>query len=150
MKRLLVLAAALAAAAAIVTAATATGQGTSAGSTTIRVSAKSTSFNQVGQGIGSVITLTDDLFQNGKKVGTDVVACVVTGPGNVQQCYATDTLPKGEISSMGPSDPAQTRFTVGITGGTGAYRDARGTIDINIIDQTNSTYVYHVDGVVSG
>ena len=151
MKRLLALAAALAVAVAVVAATTASGNANQAGSTTIRVNAKTTSFNQVGQGVGSIITFTDDLFQNGKKIGTDVVACIVTGPGDVQECYATDTLPKGQISSMGPSDPVtQPRFPVAITGGTGAYRDAWGTSDVNLIDQENSTYVYHVDGVLGG
>ena len=39
----------------------------------------------------------------------------------------------------------ETSATVGITGGTGAYRDARGTIEIRLLSQTKSTYTYHID-----
>jgi hypothetical protein len=115
-------------------------------SNTLTVSARSTSFNTAGSGLGAVTTFTDDLYAHGRKVGRDQVTCIATGPGSFLECYATDLLPKGQVESVGPFDPVhQTHAIVGISGGTGAYRDARGTIEINVLSQTKSTYVYHFD-----
>lgn len=147
MKRLLVLTAATGAVA-LAIAVVASGH-TTARSTasTVTVSAQSTSFNTAGSGLGAVTTFTDDLYAHGKKVGRDQVTCVATGPGSFLECYATDLLPKGQVESVGPFDPVhQTELTVGITGGTGAYRDARGAIDIKVLSQTKSTYTYHFSG----
>ena len=118
----------------------------SASAATVVVMARSTSFNTAGTGLGAVTTFTDDLFAHGRKVGRDQVMCVATGPGKFLECLGTDLLPKGEVESIGVFDPAhQSRLTVGIVGGTGAYRDARGTIDIAVLSQTKSTYTYHFD-----
>ncbi len=115
-------------------------------SSTLTVTAQSTSFNTAGSGLGAVTTFTDDLYARAKKIGRDQVTCIATGPGSFLECYATDLLPRGQVESVGPFDPVhQTRVTVGISGGTGAYRDARGTIDIRVLSQTKSTYTYHFD-----
>ena len=119
---------------------------TASGGSTVVVSAQSTSFNTAGSGLGAVTTFTDDLYSHGTKVGRDQVVCTATGPGSILECLGTDLLPKGEVVSSGPFDPAhQTHLEVGILGGTGAYRDARGVIDIKLISQTKSTYTYHFD-----
>lgn len=71
---------------------------------------------------------------------------MATGPGAFLECYASDLLPKAQIQSVAAADPArQSHFTVAIVGGTGAYRDARGTIAIAELSQTVSTYIYHID-----
>lgn len=115
-------------------------------STTPTVTARATSFNTAGSGLGAVTTFTDNLYIHGKKVGRDQVVCIATGPGSFLECTGTDLLPKGQVESVGAFDPAhQTHLTVGITGGTGAYRDARGTIDIRLLSQTKSVYTYHFD-----
>jgi hypothetical protein len=147
MRRLAGLAAILAAAVAVVAATTASGHSRRAAqSTTVQITAHQTSFNTAGNGLGAVTTFTDDLFRQGTKVGSDRVACVTTGPGGVLECYASDLLPAGQIQSIGTFDPAtQTHFTVSIVGGTADYRDARGTIEIVLLNQTESTYIYSID-----
>jgi hypothetical protein len=146
MKRLAVLTAAVSAAV-MATAVAANGRPSPvSASNTLTVTARSTSFNTAGSGLGAVTTFTDDLYARGKKIGRDQVTCIATGPGSFLECYATDLLPKGQVESTGPFDPVhQTHVTVGISGGTGAYRAARGTIDINVLSQTRSSYVYHFD-----
>lgn len=144
MKRLLTLAAAVGAATMAITVAASGHTAASSSPSTVTVSARSTSFNTAGSGLGAVTTFTDDLYAHGKKVGRDQVTCIATGPGSFLECYATDLLPKGQVESVGPFDPVhQTHATVGISGGTGAYRNARGTIDIKVLSQTTSTYTYH-------
>jgi allene oxide cyclase-like protein len=131
----------------LITAVTASGRTrASASAATVVVTARSTSFNTAGSGLDAVTTFTDDLFAHGRKVGRDQVMCVATGPGSFLECLGTDLLPKGQVESIGVFDPVrQSRLTVGIVGGTGAYRDARGTIDVVVLSQTKSTYVYHFD-----
>jgi hypothetical protein len=119
---------------------------TAAISSTLVVTAQATSFNTAGNGLGAVTTFTDNLYSHGHKVGRDQVMCVATGPGSYLECLGTDLLANGQVESIGSFDPVhQTRVDVGIAGGTGAYSDARGTIDVKVLSQTKSTYTYHFD-----
>ena len=113
---------------------------------TLSVSAHVTSFHTVGKGPGAVTTFTDNLYVHGHKVGRDQVACIATGPGTFLECQGTDLLPKGQVESAGVFDPVhETHLTVGIEGGTGAYRDARGTIYVRLLSKTKSTYTYRFE-----
>jgi hypothetical protein len=120
--------------------------GTASGRTTVVVTAHQSSFHATGTGPGSIITFTDDLVAHGKKIGRDQVGCLATGPGSSIECYATAFLPKGNIESMTAFDPVhQRKVTIGIVGGTRAYRDAGGVIDVTVITPTKMTYAYHID-----
>jgi hypothetical protein len=124
----------------LVVAASGSGGG-SGGITTIRVVQKRTSLKSSG----SVLTVTNDLDQHGKKVGRDQIACVATGPGTFFECYASSLLPKGQIDGQGAIDPIHsTHFTVAIVGGTGAYRNARGTIDNVDVSKTETDNIFHI------
>jgi hypothetical protein len=82
---------------------------------------------QTSLNLGSTTTLTDDYFQGAKQVGSDQVACVMTGPGSLALCTATHMLPKGEIISAGSVTIPPTvnqAFTTAIVGGTGPYSTA--------------------------
>jgi hypothetical protein len=144
MKRLLATGVAVTLTAALVFA-LATAAGGSAGEATgpeqgsdgaaLRVEAQQTSLHVTG----NTITLTEDFFADGKKVGSDQIACFLTGPSPLALCQAAAILPLGEITSQGsvaipPS--VGSSFTTAITGGTGAYRNVRGTI---VATQTTST-----------
>jgi hypothetical protein len=142
MKRRLVLLAATSVAAALLLVVSASGSGTTrARGTTIRVVQKRTSFHPSG----NLLTLTDNLFQHGKKIGRDQIACVHTGPGTFFECYASSLLPKGQIEGQAAVDPIHShRFTVAITGGTGAYRTARGTIENVDVSKTETDNIFHI------
>ena len=120
----------------------ASGSGASPSSgTALRVVQKQTSLHVTG----NVITITDDLFSHGRKVGRDQIACVATGPGTFYECYASSLLPNGQIEGQAAIDPITThRFTVAIVGGTGAYRTARGTIDNVDVSKTETDNIFHI------
>jgi hypothetical protein len=142
MKRRLVLTAAAAAVTALLVAVSASGSGSNPGSnTTIRVVQKRTSIHAMG----NVITITDDLFSHGTKIGRDQIACVTTGPGTFYECYASSLLPQGQIEGQAAIDPIHShRFTVAIVGGTGAYATARGTTDNVDVSSTETDNIFHI------
>jgi hypothetical protein len=101
---------------------------------------------------GNTITLTEDVFAHGKKVGVGQIVCVLTGPGPLALCQSAATLPRGEITSQGSVSvpPAiGSSFTTAITGGTGTYRNARGTIVTKPTSPTNSTTTIRVIGAAN-
>jgi hypothetical protein len=83
----------------------------------------------------------ENVFRGDRQVGTDGGECVVVRlqPNPVPagqeptsatvNCVATIQLPKGQVTVQGLvtfSEQSGDRFTIAITGGTGAYRTAHG------------------------
>ena len=144
MRRLLVPATLAAVAALLVSAvgASANGNGKRERTTTIRVIAReeagqfvdlpptATRPEEISQ--GDMFVFTSRLFMRGERVGRLHVVCTLTvarGPRSIAQCVATARLPGGQITVQGVSSEAR-RFTVPITGGSGRYRAARGTLEV--------------------
>ena len=94
-----------------------------------------------GPSIGDRFIFSGNLVRNGKRVGVGAGDCVTVlfRPGLdpqgepealTDQCVATLSLPKGQITAQGLVDrtgPVPIRLA--ITGGTGAYRTARGELE---------------------
>jgi hypothetical protein len=90
--------------------------------------------------VGDGFAFSDDLWHHGEKIGDDGGSCVVVrieGTSGLHHCVATWRLPEGQITAQGlvPFDIAQGEtadapFTVAVTGGTGAFRTARGELDV--------------------
>jgi hypothetical protein len=80
------------------------------------------------QGDEYVIGGTDT--ENGKPAGRTSLVCTITRPGakGLSQCVGTLILPRGTISASGVSYLATNSDTYAVTGGTGAYVGARGTL----------------------
>ncbi|MFD3535404.1 hypothetical protein [Streptomyces sp. NPDC058664] len=90
--------------------------------------------------VGDSFAFADDLFRTkgGEKVGRDGVTCTVARAGNPSdlQCVGTFVLtggPGGQIAgqtllSVNPSDQSPAAFDIAVTGGTGDFKDVRGTI----------------------
>jgi hypothetical protein len=80
-----------------------------------------------GDSSGDILTFANDVFDasDATKVGTDQGYCIrITAPGSYE-CNWTTFLEGGQITVEGPFfDTADS--VVAITGGTGAYRNARG------------------------
>jgi hypothetical protein len=79
--------------------------------------------------VGDLDAYTADFFADGKKVGLDGGTCVLVRLPAWFHCVATNTLPEGDLTVQFLHDYGETgsgRFA--ITGGTRAYRGARGVV----------------------
>jgi hypothetical protein len=96
-----------------------------------------------GPSLGDYFVFSDNVLQNGKKVGTDGGTCTIVNLSTKlvrAQCLVTVSLPNGDLTVQGiaifpianvPSKPN----TLAITGGTRAYRTAQG--DATVTDLPN-------------
>jgi hypothetical protein len=120
---------------------------------TIRLVAKQTQATMLvlaapGHGpAGNQILATDDIYRQGRKAGHDASICQVVADlgqdGARFQCVATVSLPEGQLTAQGLPTLTETGtqpFTLAITGGTGAYRTARGQVQITPVSQTEQHY----------
>jgi allene oxide cyclase len=100
-----------------------------------------------GDSVGDILTFGNDVFDatNATKAGTDQGYCVRVVAGTSYECTWTTFLPGGQIVVAGPFYDAKDS-TLAITGGTGRYRDARGTMELHArADGTEYAFVLHVD-----
>ena len=100
-----------------------------------------------GDSVGDVLTFANDVFDptNAHKVGTDQGYCLRVVAGTSYECTWTTFLPGGQIVVAGPFYDAKDS-TLAITGGTGRYRDARGTMELHArAGGTEYAFVFHVD-----
>jgi allene oxide cyclase len=100
-----------------------------------------------GDSVGDVLTFANDVFDaaNAQKVGTDQGYCLRVVAGTSYECTWTTFLPGGQIVVAGPFYDAKDS-TLAITGGTGRYRDARGTMELRArAGGTEFAFVFHVD-----
>ncbi len=98
---------------------------------------------------GNVLTFGNDVFDssNKKKVGTDQGYCIRIEVGKSWECNWTTFLPGGQITVEGPFlDTGDS--TVTITGGTGAYRNVRGAMELKYRNPagTEFDFVFHLIG----
>ena len=91
--------------------------------------------------IGDVLGFANPVYDadNQSQIGTDNGMCVRTDPGAAFECVWTVSLDGGQITVEGPfldSDDS----TLAITGGTGDYEEAGGTMDLHARDAKGSEY----------
>jgi allene oxide cyclase len=117
---------------------------------TIRVVERATTDTSVdlgatGDSIGDLLAFGNELFDRGNqnKVGTDQGSCVRTVPGKAYECTWTNSLAKGQITVQGPFLDAGDSV-LAITGGTGAYRKPRGTMDLHARSATEFDFTFHL------
>jgi hypothetical protein len=94
-----------------------------------------------GSSQGDQMVFADDVFRDGKKVGTVGGACTatqVTSSAIQYHCQASIRLPNGQLSGQLLAWTSQQTLTYAITGGTGAYRDAGGYA--RVPNTQNATY----------
>lgn len=102
-----------------------------------------------GDDAGNVLTFANPVYDNkdAKQVGTDQGYCVRIVVGQTWECNWTTFLPNGQITVEGPfSDTGNT--VLAITGGTGKYRNARGSMELNYHNPagTEFDFTFHVIG----
>jgi hypothetical protein len=98
-----------------------------------------------GFSVGDRVAFSDNLFREGKRVGTDGGDCAVVrlaGNAATFHCVITLELPKGQITSQGlftfREPPTGQSFPFAITGGTGSYRTAQGEIVVSDLEDTDN------------
>jgi allene oxide cyclase len=99
-----------------------------------------------GDSAGDVLTFANDVFDaaDAHKVGTDQGYCVRVVKGASYECNWTTFLAGGQIVVEGPFYDAK-GSTLAITGGTGRYRTARGTMDLHSRAKgTKFAFVFHI------
>jgi hypothetical protein len=89
-----------------------------------------------GPSVGDLVIARDDvLHENGAPAGKFTQVCTLVELGSnpftsTFECSGSIALKDGTITMQGPFVPAQPEGTAAVTGGTGAYRTARGEIVI--------------------
>jgi allene oxide cyclase len=99
-----------------------------------------------GDSAGDVLTFANDLFdsKDAKVVGTDQGSCIRVVVGTSYECSWTNIFPHGQIVVSGPFYDAK-NSTLAITGGTGRYKNARGTMDLVAREGgTKFAFVFHL------
>ena len=99
-----------------------------------------------GDSAGDVLTFANEVFdaRDQAKVGSDQGYCIRTVPGTSYECNWTTLLPGGQITVEGPFYDTKDS-TLAITGGTGRYRHARGTMELRSRENgAEFAFVFHV------
>ena len=99
-----------------------------------------------GPSVGDLLTFANDVFDktDTNKVGTDQGYCVRILVGATWECNWTTSLSGGQITVEGPfSDTGNT--VLAITGGTGAYRNARGLMQLKYHNPAGTEFDFVFD-----
>jgi allene oxide cyclase len=105
--------------------------------------------NGSGDAEGNILTFHNGVFDsaNSSKVGSDQGYCIRIEVGESWECNWTTFLPGGQITVEGPFfDTSDT--TLAVTGGTGSYRNVRGSMDLHARNAAGTEYdfVFHLIG----
>jgi len=100
-----------------------------------------------GDSAGDVLTFANDVFDrtDTRKVGTDQGYCIRTVAATSYECNFTTLLADGGLVVEGPFYDARDSV-LAITGGTGRYRNARGTMELHAQEGGNFMFVFHIIG----
>jgi hypothetical protein len=109
---------------------------------------KTTDTGASGDSVGDILTFANDVFdaKDATKVGTDNGYCLRTVKGAAYECNWTVLLAGGQITVEGPFLDAA-NSTLAITGGTGRYRGARGSMALPSREKgAKFAFVFHITG----
>src|ERR1700735_3203621 len=99
-----------------------------------------------GDSVGDMLVFANGVFDaaNKNQIGTDQGYCVRTIVGKSWECFWTLTLKAGQITVEGPfMDAGDSLMTV--TGGTGKYAGAKGSMKLHPRDATPTGYDFTYD-----
>jgi allene oxide cyclase len=109
------------------------------GETTVDLGAK-------GDSVGDLLVFANGIFDSANKaqIGSDQGFCVRTIVGKSWECMWTLTLKTGQITVEGPfMDEGDSLFAV--TGGTGKYAGAKGSMKLHPRDVKSTSYDFTYD-----
>jgi hypothetical protein len=99
-----------------------------------------------GDSVGDMLVFANAVFDaaNKTQVGTDQGFCIRTIVGKSWECLWTLTLKAGQITVEGPfMDTGDSLFAV--TGGTGKYAGAKGSMTLHPRDAQSTSYDFTYD-----
>jgi hypothetical protein len=102
-----------------------------------QVASEQVDVGEPGPSLGDMNVITEDVYKNGKRVGTSDIQCSIVRlqlPKFSVQCFNTTTLPGGQITAQGivTSDEIEkVPFKQAVTGGTGAYEGVGGQLTVD-------------------
>jgi hypothetical protein len=91
-------------------------------------------------------TFAETLRMGGKVVGHDQISCVPKSVG-VGVCKATFTLTNGTITVAGLVHETTVTSKVPVTGGTGRYKGAGGTLSLTFLSDTKAVESFSLTNV---
>ena len=106
-----------------------------------------------GPSIGDRLTFSNPIFDtDGNRIGRDGAECVImridpTEPParqQIVQCTISVQFADGQITVQGLAQGTDNTFA--ITGGTGAYRNARGSLELKVRSATEFDFIFNVIG----
>jgi allene oxide cyclase len=100
-----------------------------------------------GDSLGDILTFANPIYDeaDAEQVGTDQGFCVRVVVGEAWECMWTTFLADGQITVEGPFyDTKESTFA--ITGGTGAYQNARGQMQLkfNAAGATRLDFIFEI------
>jgi allene oxide cyclase len=109
------------------------------GETTVDLTAK-------GDSVGDMLVFANGIFDaaNKTQIGSDQGYCVRTSVGKSWECFWTLTLKAGQITVEGPFLDEGDSLLV-VTGGTGKYAGAKGSLKLHPRDPTPTAYDFTYD-----
>ena len=99
-----------------------------------------------GDSVGDLLTFANPVYDQANKVqlGTDQGYCVRVAVGKSWECFWTLMLKEGQITVEGPFFD-QGDSLMAITGGTGKYNGAKGSMKLHPRDAKGSSYTFTYD-----
>jgi hypothetical protein len=101
-----------------------------------------------GDSIGDLLAFGNDLYDaaNAEKAGRDEGTCFRSNPGMAWECTWTNILADGSITVQGPFLDSLEDTELAITGGTGVYAGASGTMTLHSRNEagTELDFVFHL------
>ena len=117
---------------------------------TVRVLSTNTeeAFVDVGEpdfSLGDAFVFTSDLTKHHKKVGHTGVVCTITSTAREEsQCVGTARFHAGQITIQGLLAGEPGVFEFAITGGTGAFEGAGGTLVVKELSDTKELLTFYL------
>jgi hypothetical protein len=99
-----------------------------------------------GDSVGDLLVFANKIYDAGNKreIGSDQGYCVRTVVGKSWECFWTLTLKAGQITVEGPFMDAGDSL-MSVTGGTGKYSGAKGSMKLHPRDATPTGYDFTYD-----
>src|SRR6476646_6440595 len=100
-----------------------------------------------GDSPGDQLPFANPIFNgaNAHRVGSDQGNCVrASAVQGRWECMWTTFLHRGQITVEGPFLDARATTELAITGGTGAFRNARGQMTLHLRQDGNFDFVFHL------